>query len=114
MKKKVVLSVAVVVLLVMVTAMCVACTPNIDNVEKKFNNKDYKTVLKTEKSLSLAKMTNALIPTPESAIIIAWYDNTDDAKKAYDDAIKAGGTKETVKRKGNAVATGDKDAIKLF
>ncbi len=115
MKKKIVLSVAVVLLVVMVAAICVACTPSIDSVEKKFNKNDYKTVTKTENSLSLTKFSDSLIPVPESIIAIVWYENEEKAKEAYDIAIKLPGASEkTVKRKGNAVATGDEAALKLF
>ena len=113
MKKKVVLSVAVVLLVVMVAAICVACTPSMDSVEKKFQNKGYKTFAQTDNTLTMTKFTDAIIPTPESSITIVWYENEDKAKEAYEAKLKVG-SEDTVKRKGNAVATGDKDAIKIF
>lgn len=108
MKKKVVLSVAVVLLIVMVAVMCVACTPTQKSVIKKFENKDYKVVGNEDsKVINCTKLSDA------QSIIITWYDNEDDAKKAEELALKTN-SKETVKRKGNAVGVGTKDAVKLF
>ena len=112
MKKKVVLSVAVVLLVVMVAVMCVACTPSQKSVINKFKNKDYKLLLGDENS-KVVTLTKAESLTSIKEITITWYDNEDDAKKAEEAALKLG-SKETVKRKGNAVATGDKDSIKIF
>ncbi|MDE5756510.1 MAG: hypothetical protein K2I23_05400 [Clostridia bacterium] len=110
MKKKVVLSVAVVLLVVMVAVMCVACTPTQKSVMKKFEDKGYTVVGKEDsKVISCTKVS---LSDPQS-IIITWFDNEDDAKDAYEAALEAG-SKETVKRKGNAVAVGTKDAVKLF
>lgn len=114
MKKKVVLSVAVVLLVVMVAIACVACTPSIDSVEKKFQKKDYETYAKTDNTLTMVKKGKGLA-TIIPDIIITWYENEDKAKDAYDAAVKAPGASEkTVKRKGNAVANGNEDAIKIF
>ena len=110
MKKKVVLSVAVVLLVVMVAVMCVACTPTQKSVMKKFEDKGYTVVGKEDSKV--INCTKISLSDPQS-ITITWFDNEDDAKEAYDLALEAG-SKETVKRKGNAVAVGTKDAIKLF
>ncbi|MDE6474528.1 MAG: hypothetical protein K2L70_05450 [Clostridia bacterium] len=106
MKKKVVLSVAVVLLVVMVAVMCVACTPSQKSVIDKFKGEEYLVVGgETAKVITATKVGRK--------IVITWFDNEDDAKEAYDAALKLG-TKETVKRKGNAVAVGDADSIKIF
>lgn len=112
MKKKVFLSVAVVLLVVMVAAMLVACTPSQKSVIKKFEGKDYKLIAGSEDS-KVVNLTKVESLTSAKTITITWYDNEDDAKEAYDAALKLG-SKETVKRKGNAVAVGDKDSIKIF
>lgn len=115
MKKKLVISVAAVVLVVMLAMMCAACTPGMDSVEKKFKNKDYKTTVKTDDSLTMVKYSDALVPLPESSVTIIWYENEDKAKEAYELAIKLPGMSEkNAKRKGNAVASGDADAVKIF
>ncbi|MDE6210629.1 MAG: hypothetical protein K2O31_00945 [Clostridia bacterium] len=114
MKKKVVLSVAVVLLVVMVAVMCVACTPSQKSVIKKFENKDYKLIAGDADS-KVVNLTKAESLTSIKTITITWYDNEDDAKDAYEASIKLPGQSEkTVKRKGNAVAIGDEDSIKIF
>ena len=112
MKKKVVLSVAVVVLVVMVAVMCVACTPTQKSVINKFTSdkNGYKLILGDENA-SVVTLSKSLTVS----ITITWYDNEDDAKKAYDVGVKAPlQSEKTVKRKGNAVAIGDEASIKLF
>ncbi len=117
MKKKIILSVALVLLVVMVATVCVACTPSVDSVAKKFENKDYTITTKTEKSLIAVKKgeDGGIIGTivDSKNIEIIWYDDEESAKKAYDAAVKLLGEKRA-KIKGNAVATGDEDSIKLF
>jgi hypothetical protein len=117
MKKKIILSVALVLLVVMVATVCVACTPSVDSVAKKFENKDYTITTKTEKSLIAVKkgedggIIGSIVDSKNIEII--WYDDEESAKKAYDAAVKLFGEKRA-KIKGNAVATGDEDSIKLF
>ncbi|MBD5086184.1 MAG: hypothetical protein HDT32_02300 [Clostridiales bacterium] len=116
MKKKIILSVALVLLVVMIATICVACTPSVDSVANKFEKKGY-TVTKTEKSVSAAKKGDegGLIGaiTNAKAIEIVWYDNEEDAQKAYDAAVTLLGEK-AAKKKGNAVAVGDEDSLKIF
>lgn len=121
MKKKVVLSVAVVLLVVMVAAMCVACTPNADSLTKKLEKKDYKVV---NNPILGKDMEKAIVASNgEEMLYVTWYKTSDAAKEAYD---KAKDGKEDMKqlfskdvefkvaKKGNAVAVGTKNAIKLF
>ena len=130
MKKKVVLSVAVVLLLVMVTAMCVACTPNADKLKDKLEDKGYKVSVNdaTEKQKEETGVTKSLVANKKeislSALMpdltVTWYKDSKSAKKAYDKA-KDGldefnssmGTKFVVKKKGNAVVLGTEEAAKL-
>ncbi len=114
MKKKVILSVAVVLLVVMVAVMCVACTPSQKSVINKFRNKDYKLIVGDEDA-KLVTLTKAESLTSIKTITITWFESEDEAKEAYNNAIKLPANSEkTVKRKGNAVAVGDEDSIKLF
>ena len=132
MKKKVVLAVSVVLLLVMVTAMCVACTPSSDKIKEKLEDNGYKvivaeatdemkeedanvtkTLLAYKKELSLT----ALMPD----LSIAWYKDSKSAKEAYEEAQKSledmksvlGTDTYQVKKKGNAVMMGTEEALKL-
>ena len=114
MKKKVVLSVAVVLLVVMVAVMCVACTPSQKSVINKYRNKDYK-VLSGDENSRVVVLTKSESLTSLKKVTITWYDNEDDAKSAYETAIKIPGyTEKNAKRKGNAVAVGDEDSVKIF
>ena len=106
MKKKVVLSVAVVLLVVMIAVMCAACTPTQKSVIKKFEKNGY-AVVGDENS----KVINCTKVSELQNVTITWYDNEDDAKAAETLANK-GVLK--VKRKGNAVAVGTQSAIDLF
>ena len=103
MKKKVVLSVAVVLLVVMVAVMLVACTPSQKSIIKKFEDNGYAVIGgEDSKMITCTKITES--------IIITWYDNEDDAKKIVDTF----NSKKFIARKGCAVAVGTEGAIKLF
>ncbi len=86
MKKKIILSVALVLLVVMVATVCVACTPSVDSVAKKFENKDYTITTKTEKSLIAVKkgedggIIGSIVDSKNIEII--WYDDEESAKKS--------------------------------
>ncbi|MDE6614829.1 MAG: hypothetical protein K2K24_04905 [Clostridia bacterium] len=109
MKKKIFLSIALVLLVVMIATVCVACKPSIDNVAKKFESKEYK-VDKSENSVVAVKINEN---GSDRSINIDWYDDEDLAKAAYEKAVAIEGDKR-VKRKGNAVAVGDEESIKIF
>ena len=116
MKKKIVLSVAVVLLVVMIATICVACTPSIDSVKKKFENKEYEVTKPTENSLVAVKKgegggLNTVLGAKK--ITIVWYDDEESAQKAYDAAVALLGEK-CAKKKGTAVASGDEDSVKIF
>ncbi|MDE7071720.1 MAG: hypothetical protein K2O86_07070 [Clostridia bacterium] len=114
MKKKVVLSVAVVLLVVMVAVMCVACTPSQKSVINKFKKNEY-TLFAGDENSDVVILTKAESLTSIKQITITWFENEDKAKEAYNNSIKLPGYSEkNVKRKGNAVAVGDEDSIKLF
>ncbi len=110
MKKKLILSVAVVLLVVMVATICVACTPSVDSVAKKFEKKDYE-VIKTDNSVTAVKKGDGLLDGYR--IVIVWCDSDESADKLYETNKKLYGEKG-VARKGNVVAGGDEDSIKIF
>ena len=132
MKKKVVLSVAVVVLVVMVAMMCAACTPNSDKLKEKFEKNDYVvTVITSKTALAMygENVEKVLTATPKSTgildinvipdVIVVWYTDSNTAKeqykKAQDNLKEAGDDAKDYKvvKKGNVVASGKKDAVKL-
>ncbi|MDE6188787.1 MAG: hypothetical protein K2G37_00680 [Clostridia bacterium] len=106
MKKKLVLSIAVLLLAITVMTLFVACTPSVDAVANKFSNKGY-TVTKSENEVIAGD------PETDSSIKINWYDDDDEAQAAYDKALAVHSEKNVVK-KGKAVAVGDEKAISLF
>ena len=106
MKKKVVLSVAVVLLVVMVAVMLVACTPSQKSIIKKFEDNGYAVIGgEDSKMITCTKITES--------IIITWYDNEDDAKKIVDTFNSENG-KKIIARNGCAVAVVTEVAIKLI
>ena len=126
MKKKVVLSVAVVLLIVMVAVMCVACTPNSDNLKKKLEKKDYVVKVSTSKAetsmfgddaekVLMAGKKGSLSPD----LTVIWFKDSKSADKAYKDAqntlekLGDAGKDMKVVKKGKAVVSGKKDAVKL-
>ena len=110
MKKKVVLSVAVVLLVVMVAAICVACTPNQKSIIKKFEDKGYTVVGKEDSKI--INCTKVSLSDPQS-VTITWFDSEDDAKDFVSNFDSENG-KKYIARKGCAVAVGTEDAVKLF
>ncbi|MDE5990310.1 MAG: hypothetical protein K2H36_01865 [Clostridia bacterium] len=115
MKKKIILSVALVLLVVMIATICVACTPSVDSVAKKFEKNEY-SVTKTENSVVAVKKgegggLNTILGAKEISIV--WYEDEETAQKAYDAKVTLLGEK-CVKKKGTAVASGDEDSVKLF
>ena len=121
MKKKVVLSVAVVLLVVMVAVMCVACTPNPDNLKSKVKEKGYVTIPSGILSLSKDITDSLAASNGEEVLVVIWYKDSDTCKSAYE---KAQDNKDLVKdffgdkefkvvKRGTAVCYGTKEAIKL-
>lgn len=108
MKKKIFLSVAIVVLAVMLVSVFVACTPSQDKVDKKFKDEGY-----IGKSVSVGEAAGAAGYTKileGQVITIFWYENSDDAKAAYENFKN----EDNVCKRGNAVAYGTEDAIDIF
>ena len=114
MKKKVVLSVAVGLLLVMVAALCVACTPNSDKVKEKLEKKDY-AVIVTE--INADGLEKTLIATKglDEAVTIGWFSDSKKRDEAYKEAKEQYKDNDNMKvvKKGKAVIVGTKNAVKL-
>ena len=111
MKKKLILSVALVLLVVMIATVFAACTPSQKSVINKFENKDYKLIIGDADS-KIVTLTKAESLTSFKTITITWYDNEEDAKKV-EETFKSD-DKNFLKRKGNAVAIGDEESVKMF
>ena len=115
MKKKVFLSVAIVVLAVMLVSVFVACTPSVDKVDEKFKEEKYLGGA-VESEDAIAGMTGAAVYTKVlegEMITIWWFESSDDAKAAYEDA-KSDGSKKNLCKRGKPIAFGTEGAIDLF
>ena len=101
MKKKLVLSVSVVLLLVMVALACVACTPSSDSVKKKLETEGY-TVVVVEissnlfddiegvdyKEMGVTKLLSATNTKNDEYVMILWFTDSKKLNEAYDEAKK--------------------------
>ena len=122
MKKKVVLSVAVVLLVVMVAVMCAACTPNSDKLKTKLEDKGY-TVTVNNSVSGNSDATKQLMATnlkEKEGVTVTWFKDSKTAKKYYEDANDNKGTFKLlygddvkIVKKGNAVVVGTENAVKL-
>lgn len=115
MKKRLILSVAVVLLVVMVACMCVACTPSEKSITKRFEKEGYSSTVASKDGTTVAVYTKieGTLGLDSKGCTVTWFENKDDAQKAYDEAMKVGSEK-TVAKKGNAVAIGDEASIEIF
>ncbi len=108
MKKKVFLSVAIVVLAVMLVSVFVACTPSQEKVDEKFKEEGYVGV-----ATSLGDYKGSIYTKITETITVFWFENSDDAKAAYED-LKSDDSKKNLCKKGNAIAFGTEGAIEIF
>ena len=120
--KKFITVAAMVILAVVLATMLMACTPSADSLKKKYEDKGY-TVLDlsaddadTEAEVKYVFGANKGIET----VTVVCFANGDDAKKYYEEAKegieKLGSLGESmdVKKSGNAVAVGTKEAVAIF
>lgn len=115
MKKKIILSVAIIVLAVMLVSVFVACTPSVDKVDEKFKEEKYRGGA-IEVEDGIAGMTGAAAYTKileGEAITIWWFENDDDAKEAYE-KLKSDDSKDNLCKRGKAIAFGSEGAIEIF
>ena len=136
MKKKLVLSISVVLLLVLAVIACVACTPNADSVQKKLEGEGYEVevievssdsediVISTYAQIGVTKVLRAS-KSEEEYLTILWFSDSDKLNDAYKSAeekieelkeyAEEAGITFNVKlvKKGKAIIQGTADAVKL-
>ncbi len=108
MKKKIILSVAIIVLAVMLVSVFVACTPDKDKVDEKFKEEGY-----IGTNVTVSGYTGALYTKITETITIIWFENDDDAKEAYEE-LKSDDSKDNLCKRGKAIAFGSEGAIEIF
>ena len=118
MKKKFILAMSVVLLLIMITVTCVACSPNAESIKKKVEAKGYAVDYYTADLGNDENVAQVLYAYKDEgidgpALIVYWYFNDKDAKKAYDEYSQEFEGYWTVVKKGKAVAMGVKELCDL-
>lgn len=108
MKKKVFLSVAIVVLAVMLVSVFVACTPSQEKVDEKFKEEGYVGI-----ATSLGEYKGSVYTKLTESITVFWFENSEDANEAYDE-LKSDDSKKNLCKRGKAIAFGTEGAIDLF
>lgn len=134
--KKFITVAAMVILAVVLATMLMACTPSADSLKKKYEDKGYEVTVFEGEDLEdiggaseygeLEYMLRAENEDGDSVSIVC-FKNSEDAKKAYDEAKKQlDEMKEEfgdelpdeldmdIKKSGNAVASGTKAAVAIF
>lgn len=134
--KKFITVAAMVILAVVLATMLMACTPSADSLKKKYEDKGYEVKVYEGEDLEdiagdseygeLEYMLRAVNEDGDSVSIVC-FKNSEDAKKAYDEAKKdldemkeefGGELPEEfdmdIKKSGNAVASGTKAAVAIF
>ena len=134
--KKFITVAAMVILAVVLATMLMACTPSADSLKKKYEDKGYEVkVIEGEDLEDIAgaseygELEYMLRAENEDGdyVSIVCFKNSEDAKKAYDEAKKdLDEMKEEfgdelpdefdmdIKKSGNAVASGTKAAVAIF
>lgn len=113
--KKFVAITSIVVLAVVLATMLMACTPSEESLTKKYKEADYIVISGGADDIpgydaEDADIKYVLIATKITEnVVIVCFGNSDDAKACYEE-IKGDG----VKKKGNAIAIGSEEALKLF
>ncbi len=113
--KKFITVTSIVVLAIVLATMLMACTPSEESLTKKYEEADYVVVSGAADDIpgydaEDADIKYVLVATKlVSNVIIVCFGNSEDAKACYEE-IKGDG----VKKKGNAIAIGDEDALELF
>lgn len=114
--KKFVAITSVVVLAIVLATMLMACTPSEESLSEKYSEAGYLVVSggaddipgfdEEEASIKYVLVATKVLKN----VVIVCFNNSDDAK-AYYEEIK---DSENAKKKGNAVAVGDKESLELF
>lgn len=114
---------SVIVLAIVLATMLMACTPSLDSLSKKYDKEGY-TVVElgaddADTDLDVKYVFEASKGLTEHVMVVC-FANGDDAKKYYEEAKegieKMGSLGESmdVKKSGNAVAFGTKEAVAIF
>ncbi len=118
--KKFITITSIVVLAVVLATMLMACTPSEESLKKKFSENGYAATSVSASTLGIDEDETPIeymflagtfsLKEGLDGVYVVCFTNSDDAK-AYYDKIKES---ENAKKKGNAVAYGSEDALKLF
>lgn len=114
---------SVIVLAIVLATMLMACTPSLDSLSKKYDKEGY-TVVElgaddADTDLDVKYVFEASKGLTEHVMVVC-FTNGDDAKEYYEEMKKivdeAGSFGEAmdVKKSGNAVAFGTKEAVAIF
>lgn len=113
--KKFITITSIVVLAVVLATMLMACTPSEESLTKKYKEEGYLVVSGGADDIpgydaKEADIKYVLIATKVlKNVVIVCFGNSEDAKACYEE-IKG----DNVKKKGNAIAIGDEESLKLF
>ncbi len=128
MKKKIAVVAVALCLVIALVALC-ACTPKLDKLKEKFKAEGYAVNdlsadgfdikdAKIEYAFTAIKGGEGLnIISGGQMINVVCFGSSEDAKTYYEkakEAAKESHIKVTVKKKGNAIASGTEEAMKLF
>ena len=131
MKKKVAVVAVALCLVIAPVALC-ACTPSVDKLKDKFTKEGYHVEAISTDGFEDAKVEYAFtafkggdgifdLVSGAEEITVVCFSNSDDAKTFYEKAKESAeqfeeltGVKTSVKKKGNAIASGTEGALKLF
>lgn len=114
--KKFVLVTSIVVLAVVMATMFMACTPSEESLKEKLEKEDYLVISGNAKDFGVeegATVKYVLVATKLTKnVMVICFEKSEDAKEFYDKLV--GDNKyESVKKKGNAIAFGDEESLKL-
>ena len=128
MKKKIAVVAVALCLVIALVALC-ACTPKLDKLKEKYKAEGYAVTdlsadgfdikdAKIEYAFTAIKGGEGLnIISGGKMINVVCFGSSEDAKTYYEkakEAAKESSVKVTVKKKGNAIASGTEEAMKLF
>ncbi len=117
--KKFITITSIVVLAVVLATMLMACTPSEESLKKKFDENGYAAVSVSASTLGIDEeetpieyifLAGTVSLSGIDGVYVVCFTNSDDAKAFYDKIKES----ENAKKKGNAVAYGSEEALKLF
>ncbi len=117
--KKFITVTSIIVLAVVLATMLMACTPSEESLKKKFAENGYAAASVSASALGIDEdetpieymfLAGSVSLSGIDGVYVVCFTNSDDAKAFYDKIKES----ENAKKKGNAVAYGSEDALKLF